>query len=88
MKETVDAGRTKIGAAGALKLLAGIRTLIVARGKNATSFDLVKNRPDDSELIDKLLGPTGNLRAPTVRIGATLIVGYNDDVYRKLLGET
>ena len=28
-----------------------------------------------------MLGPTGNLRAPTVRAGATLVVGFNEDAY-------
>lgn len=28
-----------------------------------------------------MLGPTGNLRAPTVRAGATLLVGFNEDAY-------
>ena len=32
------------------------------------------------------MGPTGNLRAPTARIGTTLVVGFNDEAYRELLG--
>jgi hypothetical protein len=58
----------------------------VAKGKKVASFDLAKNRPDDQTLIDHMLGPTGNLRAPTLRIGATLLVGYNDQVYQQALG--
>jgi len=34
------------------------------------------NQPRDS--IDRLLGPTGGLRAPTLRVGRTLLVGFND----------
>jgi hypothetical protein len=49
------------------------------------AFDLVKERPDDQTLIEHMLGPTGNLRAPTLRIGATLLVGYNDEVYQEAL---
>jgi len=33
-----------------------------------------------------MLGPTGNLRAPTLRRGSTLLVGFNEGVYRKTLG--
>ena len=44
------------------------------------------NRPDDRTLVEHMLGPTGNLRAPTLRIGATLLVGYNDEVYQQALG--
>jgi len=28
-----------------------------------------------------MLGPTGNLRAPTLRAGKTVLVGFSDDVY-------
>ena len=33
-----------------------------------------------------LLGPTGNLRAPTARVGPTLVVGFSADAYRRLFG--
>jgi hypothetical protein len=29
-----------------------------------------------------VLGPTGNLRAPTLRVGRTLVVGFDADTYR------
>lgn len=29
-----------------------------------------------------MLGPTGNLRAPTIRTGATVLVGFNEEAYR------
>jgi arsenate reductase-like glutaredoxin family protein len=47
--------------------------------------DLKKGRPDRATLLALLLGPTGNLRAPTLRKGRTLIVGFEEDTYRKLL---
>jgi hypothetical protein len=28
-----------------------------------------------------MLGPTGNLRAPTLRAGKTVIVGFNEELY-------
>ena len=33
-----------------------------------------------------LLGPTGNLRAPTLRQGKTLLVGFSEDAYQQNLG--
>jgi hypothetical protein len=41
--------------------------------------------PDDGVLLTHLLGPTGNLRAPTIRVGKTVVVGFNEDVYREML---
>lgn len=86
MKQTVDAAKVRFGSDTALSLLDGIDTLIVSKGKRLERFNLKKARPDDAELIAKLLGPTGNLRAPTARIGRTLVVGFNEDLYSEALG--
>jgi hypothetical protein len=84
----VNATKVRIGRDDALALLAGMDRLIAARGKSVAIFDLKKDRPDDEMLLAHLLGPTGNLRAPTARVGKTLLVGFNDDVYRQALGVT
>jgi hypothetical protein len=36
--------------------------------------------------VDAMLGPTGNLRAPTLRAGKTVIVGFNEEVFSEHLG--
>ena len=43
-----------------------------------------KDAPDDATLLAHLLGPTGNLRAPTIKKGKTLYVGFNADLYQSL----
>jgi hypothetical protein len=40
-----------------------------------------KSPPDDDTLLSHLLGPTGNLRAPTLRVGRTLLVGFQEEAY-------
>ena len=70
----------------ALALLKTANTLYVAKGKKVTCVDLKKDRPSDDELAKMMLGPTGNLRAPTVRRGKTLLVGFNTDMYTEVLG--
>ena len=37
------------------------------------------------EVVAKMLGPTGNLRAPTLRVGRTTIVGFDEATYASLL---
>ena len=49
-------------------------------------FDLKKDKPSDVELAKVLLGPTGNLRAPALRRGKTLIVGFDEGTYKKVFG--
>jgi len=80
--DTVPASR-KLGRDDATALAAKARTVIVAKGKKVTEFK-VKGAPGD-EVVDAMLGPTGNLRAPTVRAGTTLLVGYNEEAYEAAL---
>jgi len=54
---------------------------VVAKGKKHVIFDLKNDPPDDDTLIAHLLGPTGNLRAPTVKLGKILYVGFNDEAW-------
>jgi hypothetical protein len=49
-------------------------------------LDLTREKPPRTELLGLLLGPTGNLRAPTLRKGRTLIVGFDEPTYTRLLG--
>lgn len=78
--EQVSAGR-KLGAAEARDLVKGKKRLLVMKGPKVAVFDLVKSPPKDAELLEHLLGTTGNLRAPVVVSGGTVLVGFNADVY-------
>ena len=55
------------------------------KGKQIVHVDLRRARPNQTELAALVLGPTGSLRAPTLRRGRTLIVGFDEATYRKLL---
>ncbi len=48
----------------------------MAKGKNVLHFEMKKAAPDDEELLSHMLGTTGNLRAPTLRQGQALFVGF------------
>jgi len=50
------------------------------------TFDMAKDPPDDDTLAGALLGPTGNLKAPTFRKGTTLVVGFSEEAYKQVLG--
>ncbi len=82
--ETVNATKVRYDADQSLKLLEEIDTLIAAKGKKVETFDLKNDRPDDATLLARMMGPTGNLRAPTARVGRTLVVGFNEDVYARV----
>ncbi len=59
--------------------------IYAAKGKSVVRIDLKKEKPDEEDLAKVLLGPTGNLRAPTLRVGKTLIVGFDREMYGRLL---
>ncbi|HEV3120118.1 MAG TPA: ArsC family (seleno)protein [Gemmataceae bacterium] len=80
-----DAKKERRGRAEALALAKAADRVIVAKGKNVVEFDMKADTPDDNTLVDHLLGPTGNLRAPAIRKGRTLLVGFSDEAYRKFL---
>ena len=83
--EQADAKKATIKGTHALDVLDGIDDLYVAKGKKVEHVDLKKAKPDRATLLGLLLGPTGNLRAPTLRRGRTLIVGFEEETYKKLL---
>ena len=84
IKEVVNATKHRMGSQDALSLARQSNRVIVAKGKAVLSFDMKKNPPDDETLLKHLLGPTGNLRAPTARRGKTLFVGFNEEEFTPL----
>jgi hypothetical protein len=47
-------------------------------------LDLRPGRPPREELLGLLLGPSGNLRAPTARRARTLVVGFDEPTYARV----
>ena len=86
MSDTADATKERKGRDEALALAHSMQRVVVAKGKKVVAFDLKKDAPDDDTLAAHLLGPTGNLRAPTLVKGKTLLVGFNDEAYQEVLG--
>ena len=64
----------------ALSALDGVKQLYVAKGKRVSHYDLGKESHTDAELLALLLGRSGKLRAPAIRIGPKLLVGYNQEL--------
>lgn len=57
--------------------------MVVAKGKKLSEFKPAGKAP--KEIVDAMLGPTGNLRAPTIRKGKRILVGFNDEAFEKYL---
>lgn len=81
-----SAGKEPIEGSDALKVLAGANELFVAKGRKTVHFDLKKDRPADDELLSLMLGRSGKLRAPTLRVGKKVVVGFNAELLESTLG--
>ncbi len=82
------ADKHPIDAKAALALVRKQRRLIVAKGKKTIDLAITRNAPSDDELRSLIIGPSGNLRAPAIRVGDTLIVGFTVEGLRTVLGTT
>jgi hypothetical protein len=83
----VDATKDRRGRDEALKLAHSVARVVAARGKKVVVFDMANDAPDDETLAAHLLGPTGNLKAPTLRVGETLLVGFGEEAYKQVFGD-
>ncbi len=81
IKETIPASR-KLQREDAEALLAKASKMTVAKGKKVQTFKGGKSAP--SEAVDAMLGATGNLRAPAIVVGKTLLIGFNEEAFSEV----
>lgn len=80
--EIEDARKNVIKADGAWEMIVKAKSLSVGRGKKVQTF--VPDEDNKEEILKVCLGRTGNLRAPTVRSGKQVYVGFNEEIYTEL----
>ena len=61
------------------KLLASVSKVVISKGKKSVTLDADETKPAN------LKGPTGSYRAPMVRKGKTLLVGFSESALSELL---
>lgn len=84
-EELVNTRKQPIGDREALKLAREANEIYATKGKKVVHVDLRREKPDAATLKRLLIGPSGNLRAPTLRVGKTLLVGFDEATYKKVL---
>ena len=83
VRETVDARVKRYGEGDLARLFRGARRIIAARGKQSVVFDVHQDGlPPLAELAGATLGPSGNLRAPALRIGQDWVVGFGEPAWQ------
>jgi len=79
----VNARKQRIGAEEAWQMLAQAKEVYVVNGRKIQHW-----QPDESNkeaILAKAIGRSGNLRAPTIKIGDATIVGFNEALYEEMM---
>ena len=74
----------KLGKKDAAAMAKAASNVYVAKGKKVDRFK--PGGKADAKAVAAMLGPTGNLRAPCLKVGKTVIVGFNEDLYTEIFG--
>lgn len=80
VKTTRKAKSEPLSEKDARGLLKEVDEVVIAKGKSARTV------PARDATLDDLRGPTGNFRAPMMRIGRRLLVGFHEESLLKELG--
>ena len=89
VKTRTDAKKETIAADEALVLAKSSQRILAAKGKKIVEFSLKNGQLEgdatEETLRKAIIGPSGNLRAPSIWQGKTLYVGFHPEMYEGLL---
>jgi len=77
--EEINAAKETVKIDAVWDLLGNSEKVYVTSGKKILEF--APATADREELLKKVTGRTGNLRAPALRRGDVFYIGYNDELY-------
>ena len=79
----VDARTVRMDEVAAWELLHKAAKITVAKGKQLAH--LQQQQDGKEAILKQVMGPSGNLRAPTLRVGDAFVVGFHPDFYQQWL---
>lgn len=85
VRQTLDARRTRIGPSGVAAVVENAKTVLVSDGRTVRRYDLEKKPQERGDMLARMVGPTGNLRAPTIRRNGLVVVGFHRDSMAELV---
>lgn len=66
-------------------MVKGIKTLHAKVGSKLVTWNLGKEKISDADLKRALIGRSGTMRAPVLIVGTTMMGGFDEGIYKKLL---
>ena len=82
----VNARKERLDADATRALLSSVSDVVAVKGKKTLRFSLDAPAAPSDDLLAAVMGPSGNLRAPALRVGTTLVVGFHPDLYEGIFG--
>ena len=82
MESRTDARKEKLDSTATWRLIQNAKAIYVAKGKK---IEILTPHADSQETILKaVMGRSGNLRAPTIRVEDNFFVGFNSGLYENM----
>ncbi|MGK0289807.1 MAG: arsenate reductase-like glutaredoxin family protein [bacterium] len=79
----IDARKERFTPESAWDLVKSAQKISVTRGsKKIVTFS--PSEDEKEQILKVIIGPSGNLRAPTYRIGEEFVVGFNPELYQDI----
>lgn len=79
----MDARKKSFTGDEAWQVIKDAKVVYVASGKKIIEF--IPATADREAMLKKIIGPSGNLRAPTLRQENVFFVGYSLELYEKIV---
>ena len=84
MKHITIANKEKINSEVAWEMLQSASLIRTGKGKKRQEWNPAVD--DKAEILKDVIGPSGNLRAPSWKIGNEYVVGFNPELYSEVFG--
>lgn len=81
----VDARKTPIAWQDVRRIIRNMDDIYVAKAQKVIHIELKAGKQELEMLARLLLRPSGNLRTPAFRRGRTLVVGFDEATYQRIL---
>ena len=66
-------------------LLDGVTDLYSTKSRKVIHLNIIKEKPAREDMLALVMGRSGTLRAPVIKHRSTLIVGFDEDTYTRIL---
>ena len=66
-------------------LLDGVADVYSTRSRKVIHLNIKKDNPAREDVLALLIGRSGTLRAPVIKHRSTLIVGFDEETYSRVL---